>query len=109
MTARDRVTLSEISERCRMIHEFTATGKEAFLGSRLAQEATIRCFEVIGEATRRLPDSLKRSWPKVPWEDMSELRNVLIHEYDRIDPEEVWRAIVEKLPVIEKTVGRVRG
>lgn len=108
MSARDRLSLDEIMERCRMIREFTAYGKEAFLASRESQEATYRCFEVIGEASRRLPESLRKAWPKVPWQEMMDLRNDLIHEYDRVIPDEVWRAVERKLPVIEKTVSRVR-
>ena len=109
MSARDRRALDEILARCRMIREFTAYGKDAFLGSPERQEATYRCFEVIGEATRRLPESLRKAWPKVPWKEMMDLRNELIHEYDQVNPQEVWEAVQKRLPRIEHSVGRVRA
>src|SRR5580658_3074923 len=108
MSVRERLALDEILSRCRLIREFTAYGKVAFLNSRESQEATYRCFEVMGEAARRLPISLHKEWPKVPWKEMMNLRNDLIHDYDQVIPEEIWKAVEYKLPVIEKTISRVR-
>lgn len=108
MSARLRLPLDEIMSRCRLIREFTADGKAAFLASRQSQEATYRCFELIGEAARRIPDSVRKAWPKVPWQEMMDLRNELIHDYDQVVPEEIWAAVERKLPGFEKTVSKVR-
>lgn len=98
----------QILERCRLVQEFTSVGREAFLTSRLSQEATIRCLEVIGEATRRISDATKRAWPKVPWRDVAELRNTLIHQYEAVTPLEVWNTATRIVPRIELWVGRIR-
>jgi uncharacterized protein with HEPN domain len=108
MTARDQQSILQILERCHWIREFTIVGKSAFLASREKQEATVRCLEVIGEASRRISAPTRRAWPKVPWEDMAELRNLLIHEYESVKPSEVWSTVERVIPQIEKTVGRIR-
>jgi uncharacterized protein with HEPN domain len=91
-----------------MIRDFTSAGREAFLSSRALQEATARCLEVMGEATRRISEATKRAWPKVPWEDAAELRNRLIHEYEAVDPIALWNSAVEVVPVFERRIGRIR-
>ena len=57
--------------------------------------AVIRCLEVIGEATKKLPASLKDRYPKVPWKQMAGMRNKLVHEYFGVDKQMVWQ-VVEK-------------
>ena len=58
-----------------------------FLTDEKTQYAIIRCLEVIGEATKRLPDSLREKNPNIPWKAMAGMRDRLIHGYDIADPE----------------------
>ena len=44
-------------------------------------DATIRNFEIIGEATKHLPQTIKRKYPEIPWKAMAGMRDKLIHEY----------------------------
>lgn len=53
-------------------------------------DAVIRNFEVIGEASKSLPKSLKEKYPEVPWSEMYLLRNKVSHEYFGIDYEIIW-------------------
>ncbi len=55
--------------------------------------AVIRKFEIIGEATKQLPDELKEKYPEIPWKSMSGMRDRLIHAYFGIDYKLVWDAI----------------
>jgi uncharacterized protein with HEPN domain len=108
LTERERQAILQILERCQLIREFTSVGRDAFFSSRLSQEATIRCLEVIGEATRRFSDETKRTWPKVPWRDIAELRNALIHQYEAVSPSEVWNTATGIVPRLELWFGRIR-
>lgn len=65
--------------------------------SRLIQDATIRNFEIIGEATKRLSVELRTTHSNIPWKQMAEFRDVLIHYYLRVDRDEVWDVVVNNL------------
>lgn len=61
-------------------------------------DAVIRNFEVIGEASKNLPENLKAKYPQVPWEEMYRLRNPITHEYFGIDYEIIWNIVTKQLP-----------
>jgi uncharacterized protein with HEPN domain len=66
----------------------------------VANAALIRQLEVIGEAATRLSDETRAQLPAVPWRAIIAMRNRLIHAYDIIDPDTVWRTAVEDIPVL---------
>ena len=70
---------------------------ERFSKDRKTYSAVIREFEIIGEAVGKLPDSLKRLYPGIEWQDIKDFRNFLIHEYFGVDLEIVWRVIQDDL------------
>lgn len=55
------------------------------MDSPMAQDAVIRNFEVIGEAVKQIPDTLKLKRPDIPWRRIAGLRDVLIHQYMSVD------------------------
>ena len=61
-------------------------------------DAVIRNFEVIGEASKNLPEAIKNKYTPVPWHEMYRLRNRITHEYFGIDYEIIWGIATEKLP-----------
>jgi uncharacterized protein with HEPN domain len=79
--------LINIQECIAAIESYTRDGKKAFMQTRLIQDAVIRNFEVIGEATKRLSSQTKEKYPEVPWRRIAGLRDVLIHDYLRVDLE----------------------
>jgi len=93
-----RPYLAHILECIRRIESYTAAGREAFLASPMMQDAVIRNFVTIGEATKRLPDDFRREHPEIPWRGMAAFRDVLTHDYEDIDLNEVWRVIEVDLP-----------
>jgi uncharacterized protein with HEPN domain len=60
--------------------------------------AVIRKFEIIGEATKRIPESVRNRYPDVPWKRMAGMRDRLIHAYSEVDHKLVWDAIKLELP-----------
>ena len=61
-------------------------------------DAVIRNFEIIGEASKKLPEDTKERYPQVPWEEMYRLRNRVTHEYFGIDYEIIWDIATRQLP-----------
>jgi len=71
---------------------------DEFSSDKKTINAVIRSLEVLGEASRKIPDDLKAESPEVPWKRMTGMRNKLIHEYFGVDLEIVWAVIKEELP-----------
>ena len=61
-------------------------------------DAVIRNFEIIGEASKNLPDNIKEKYPDVPWQEMYLLRNKVSHEYFGIDYAIIWDIATNYLP-----------
>ena len=63
--------------------------------------AVIRKFEIIGEATRHVPDKLKEKYPDIPWKRMAGMRDRLIQAYFGVDYRLVWEAIKIDIPELK--------
>ncbi|CAA7626926.1 DUF86 domain-containing protein [Magnetospirillum sp. UT-4] len=106
MTDRDRVCLLQILDCIDAIKDFAAVGRDAFLASRLHRDATVRNFEIIGEAAGRLSIEF-RDRTAVAWSQIKAFRNLLSHQYDVVDFELVWRVVERDLPDLEASVRRL--
>jgi uncharacterized protein with HEPN domain len=87
----------DILARIEQIERFTRDGKDTFMADDRTQEAVIRCFEVIGEAIRRMDANLLAQYPHFAWSDYIGFRNVLIHQYDTIQIDKIWQSVEEVL------------
>ena len=71
-------------------------------------DAVVRNFEVIGEAAKNLSPKTKASVTEIPWEDITGMRNKIIHEYFGVDLEIIWETIRESLPVFKKAIAKMK-
>ncbi len=60
--------------------------------------AVVRALEIIGEASKNIPDQVKADNADIPWREMAGIRDKLIHDYFGINLEVVWRTVKEDLP-----------
>ena len=104
MTRDQRAYCRDILDRIRRIESYTASGRDAFLESEFTQDAVIRCFEVIGEAVKRLDADLIERAPHIAWSDFAGFRDMLIHQYHRIKLNLVWDFAQEDLPPLKAAV-----
>lgn len=63
--------------------------------------AVVRALEIIGEATKNIPDDIRIDNSVIPWKDMAGMRDVLIHGYFGVDVETVWLTVTKKIPEIK--------
>ena len=101
---KDLLYLESIRDCLERIAEYTATGKQAFLDSRLIQDGVIRNLEVIGEATKNLSSELRESNPAIPWRQIAGMRDVLIQDYLKVNFGRVWRTVENDLPPLTAAV-----
>lgn len=94
---KDLLYLESIRDCLERIAEYTAAGKQAFLASRLIQDGVIRNLEVIGEATKNLSSELREANPVIPWRQIAGMRDVLIHDYLKVNLGRVWRIVENDL------------
>jgi uncharacterized protein with HEPN domain len=97
--------LEDIQSSIQKIGKFTkGLSLQKFQKDDLVIDAVIRNLAVIGEASKSIPDKIKKKYPNIEWEKIAALRNILVHEYFGIDEQIVWDIITNKLPELKKTI-----
>ncbi len=106
--AHEHLYLTNIIESIDKISFYTEGYDEiSFQADSKTQDAVIRQLEIIGEASRLLPDEIKQANPQVPWRDISGMRNHLIHRYFKVDIDEVWQTVQNDLSTLKLTVEKI--
>lgn len=85
----------------------TGMHKRTFIKDRKTQDAVIRRFEIIGEATKRLTDEVRTQESTIPWRQIASMRDRLIHDYFSIDLDVVWQTAKKGLPPLIRSVERL--
>ena len=106
----DFTYLSHILEAVERISEYLQEADyESFLKNTMMADAVIKNFEIIGEAANNVSDDFKQNHPELPWLDMGDMRNKLIHEYFGIDMKIIWDTCQNDLPKLEQQLERILG
>jgi len=69
--------------------------------------AVIRALEIIGEATKNVPDSIRNKYPVLPWKSMAGMRDKLIHAYFGVRLELIWNTASDLLPQLKKEFQKI--
>ena len=69
--------------------------------------AVVRAFEIIGKAAKKVPLSVRKRHAKVPWKQMTGMRDKLIHEYFGVNHEVLWKTAQEDIPPAQRLIGKV--
>lgn len=94
--------LSDIRDAIHSAREFSkGVNFEEFQNNREKQFAIIHALEIIGEAAKQVPVSVRDEYPDIPWRDIAGMRDRLIHGYFSVNLERLWNTVLEDLPRLE--------
>lgn len=102
---RTGVWLDDILENIEFAESFVdGLAFDAFKTDTMRLYATVRCFEIMSEASRRLPDALKARHPLIDWAALAAAGNVFGHEYGVVSAERLWRFLSDHVPALRAAV-----
>ncbi len=81
-----------------ILSQISDTDYESFLRDETLKRAFVRSIEIIGEASKKLPEDVKAMQPDIEWRKVSGMRDRLIHDYFGVDYTIVWDVAMNKLP-----------
>jgi uncharacterized protein with HEPN domain len=73
----------------------------------MLQFAVVRALEVVGEATRAVPEEVRVLAPDIPWRQIVVTRNKIAHQYFGVRLDIVWRVVQDDLPVLVVALERL--
>ena len=95
----------DILEEIQLVMEFAKNITiDDFLGDRKTQRAIEKCLGNMGEASKRIPESIRKKHPEIPFRQMSQMREIVVHDYDGINYMIVWDTVTKEIPPLEEKV-----
>ena len=80
---------------------------ETFASDDKTASAVLRKLEIIGEATKNVPEEIRREYPQVPWRQMAGMRDRLIHSYFEVDYLLVWETVKSQIPLLQPVIVQI--
>lgn len=92
-------SILDMVQACETAQQLAAGMNETeFLNDQRTQWAVYSQIIILGEAASRLPRDFCQGYPDIPWSAVIGMRHRLVHGYDRIDWERVWKTLKNDLP-----------
>jgi uncharacterized protein with HEPN domain len=80
---------------------------EEFVNDKKTVLSVTKCIEVVGEATKHVPDTIREKYPEIPWKDMAGIRDRLVHGYFKVNLEIVWMTVTQEFPELRPMIEKV--
>lgn len=97
--SRDDANILDMLKSARLITQFVAgLSEDVFLAGVEKQSALLYQLTVLGEAARRVSSAYRQEHPEVEWQAIADFRNHIVHEYDDIDLDLLWKVIASNVP-----------
>lgn len=104
----ETVYLRHILDAIGLIERYTAgLDQQGFVKNTLVQDGVIRQLEIVGEAAKRLSQSLRARYPDVPWQVVAGMRDKLVHDYMGVEVETVWLTVTASLPAFKAQIREI--
>ena len=102
------VFLKHILESTSRIENYLqGVNEDSFYASTEKQDMVVRRLEIIGEATKNLPNEFREKYPEVAWKDMAGMRDVIVHQYFDINYKRVWDTAKNFLPPLKMKIQEI--
>jgi|SRR3989344_2959796 len=103
-----KLYINDIRESVALIEEYIKdTSEKEFIKNKQLQDSVVRRLEIIGEASRNIPLSLKQKNKQVPWFKMSQFRDLVIHSYFSTSLDRIWVAAAIDLKTIKEGMKKI--
>jgi uncharacterized protein with HEPN domain len=97
--SRDSASLLDIVRAGELILQFAqGVSREQLESDLMRQSAILYQITIMGEATKRLSRDFRAQHTEVPWDDIAGMRDIIAHQYDRLDMNIVWQVIQRNIP-----------
>ncbi|ANV91284.1 HepT-like ribonuclease domain-containing protein [Picosynechococcus sp. PCC 8807] len=103
----DLERLKDIQEAINRIEKYAVQGKQEFRANELIQSWILLQLQTIGEAARAMKPETHAQYPEVDWRDIIDFRNLLVHEYFRVDLEIVWQIVENQIPRLKTQIDNI--
>ncbi len=103
-----KLFFADILEALQSIKEYTQNMDYGdFIKDKKTRDAVVRNLEIIGEATKNIPEEIKDKYPGINWKVIAGMRDKLIHEYFGVSNQIVWETITNDLPMFESQIEKI--
>ena len=104
-----KLYLKDIKESLDKIEIYAKNvSEEQFKEDVKLQDAIIRRLEIIGEAVKNIPKSVRDINESIPWTELSNFKNLLIHSYFEISLNRIWRIVVKRVPYLKEELKKIK-
>lgn len=100
--------VKDILENIELAEEFAKDiNYEEFVNDKKTNHAVIRCIEIMGEAAKHVPQSIREKYPQIPWKDIAGMRDKIIHFYFGVNLKRVWLVLKDDIPKLKPLIQKV--
>lgn len=109
MSERNDIDLiQDIAESVARISLYTLNMEyEEFRKDKKTQDAVIRNIEIMGEATKKLSEDMRKDYPNIPWKNIAGTRDKLIHNYFGVNIDIIWSIVQIEIPSLLPKIERI--
>lgn len=103
----DLERLWDMEEALLKVERYALRGRNVFFEDELIQTWVLFHLQILGEAARSMSADLMAKYSDVPWQKIIGFRNLVVHEYFRVDLQIVWRIVERELPLLKAQVQKI--